>query len=88
MLTVCIQHYAMSGLKTCLVIHSQDPTAEYLLNCKIGPSPIKCNDNLSAVRLETTKVCFTFFNLLGLFLRLHIQLSCFCLLMGSVIKCR
>ncbi|KAI3452982.1 hypothetical protein Pfo_009645 [Paulownia fortunei] len=50
------QHYAMSGLKTCLVIHSQDPTAEYLLNCKIGPSPIKCNDNLSAVRLETTKM--------------------------------
>ncbi|KAL3824060.1 hypothetical protein ACJIZ3_020089 [Penstemon smallii] len=50
------QHYAMSGLNTCLVIHSQDPTAEYLLNCKIGPSPIKCNDNLSAVRLETTKM--------------------------------
>ncbi|XP_016547215.1 uncharacterized protein At1g26090, chloroplastic isoform X2 [Capsicum annuum] len=50
------QHYAMSGLKTCLVIHSQDPTAEYLLNCKIGTSPITCNDNLSAVRLETTKM--------------------------------
>ncbi|KAL6577706.1 hypothetical protein OROMI_010034 [Orobanche minor] len=49
-------HYAMLGLKTCLVIHSQDPTAEFLLNCKIGPSPIKCNDNLSAVRLETTKM--------------------------------
>ncbi|XP_055809774.1 uncharacterized protein At1g26090, chloroplastic [Solanum dulcamara] len=50
------QHYAMAGLKTCLVIHSQDPTAEYLLNCKIGTSPITCNNNLSAVRLETTKM--------------------------------
>ncbi|MCD7452551.1 hypothetical protein HAX54_017380 [Datura stramonium] len=50
-------HYAMAGLKTCLVIHSQDPTAEYLLNCKIGIyKPITCNDNLSAVRLETTKM--------------------------------
>ncbi|RVW65107.1 Uncharacterized protein, chloroplastic [Vitis vinifera] len=34
----------------------QDPTAEYLLNCKIGTSPIICNNNLSAVRLETTKM--------------------------------
>ncbi|KAK9276306.1 hypothetical protein L1049_005837 [Liquidambar formosana] len=50
------QHYAMAGLSTCLVIHSQDPTAEYLLNCKIGTSAIKCNNNLSAVRLETTKM--------------------------------
>ncbi|KAL0296773.1 UNVERIFIED_CONTAM: putative protein, chloroplastic [Sesamum radiatum] len=50
------QHYAMSGLKTCLVIQSQDPTAEYLLNCKIGPSLTDCNDNLSAFRLETTKM--------------------------------
>ncbi|KAL7110506.1 hypothetical protein ACP275_05G030000 [Erythranthe tilingii] len=50
------QHYAMLGLKTCLVIHSQDPTAEYLLNCKIGSSPTNCTDNLSAVRLETTKM--------------------------------
>ncbi|GAA0153453.1 hypothetical protein LIER_11688 [Lithospermum erythrorhizon] len=50
------QHYAMLGLNTCLVIHSQDPTADYLLNCKIGTSPIKCNENLSAVRLETTKM--------------------------------
>lgn len=46
----------MAGLKTCLVIHSPDTTAEYLLNCKIGTSPIRCKDNLSAVRLETTKV--------------------------------
>lgn len=50
------QHYAMAGLKTCLVMHSSDTTAEYLLNCKIGTSPIKCKDNLSAVRLETTKM--------------------------------
>ncbi|XP_071703416.1 ATPase GET3D, chloroplastic isoform X2 [Rutidosis leptorrhynchoides] len=50
------QHYAMAGLKTCLVIHSQDPTADYILNCKIGTIPITCNDNLSAVRLETTKM--------------------------------
>ncbi|GFZ16156.1 P-loop containing nucleoside triphosphate hydrolases superfamily protein [Actinidia rufa] len=50
------QHYAMAGLKTCLVIHSQDPTADYLLNCKIGTSPITCHNNLSAVRLETTKM--------------------------------
>lgn len=46
----------MAGLKTCLVIHSQDPTADYILNCKIGTTPVTCNDNLSAVRLETTKV--------------------------------
>ncbi|KAA8532749.1 hypothetical protein F0562_032782 [Nyssa sinensis] len=50
------QHYAMAGLKTYLVIHSQDPTADYLLNCKIGTSPLACNKNLSAVRLETTKM--------------------------------
>lgn len=50
------QHYAMAGFRTCLVIHSQDPTAEYLLNCKIGASPMTCNSNLSAVRLETTKM--------------------------------
>lgn len=46
----------MEGLKTCLVIQSQDPTAEHLLNCKIGTSPIKCNNHLSAVRLQTTKM--------------------------------
>ncbi|XP_042011029.1 uncharacterized protein At1g26090, chloroplastic-like isoform X2 [Salvia splendens] len=51
------QHYATLGLKTCLVIQSQDPTAEYLLTCKIGSSsPVQCNSNLSAVRLETTKM--------------------------------
>ncbi|XP_031287245.1 uncharacterized protein At1g26090, chloroplastic [Pistacia vera] len=50
------QHYAMAGRSTCLVLQNQDPTADYLLNCKIGTSPIVCNDNLSAVRLETTKM--------------------------------
>ncbi|KAH7840823.1 hypothetical protein Vadar_022049 [Vaccinium darrowii] len=50
------QHYAMAGLKTCLVVHSQDPTADSLLNVKIGTSPTTCNNNLSAVRLETTKM--------------------------------
>ncbi|KAL4569305.1 hypothetical protein LXL04_024941 [Taraxacum kok-saghyz] len=50
------QHYAMKGLKTCLVLHSQDPTADYILNQKIGTAPVTCNDNLSAVRLETTKM--------------------------------
>ncbi|KAI4313980.1 hypothetical protein L6164_026923 [Bauhinia variegata] len=50
------QHYAMVGLNTCLVIHGQDPTADYLLNCKIGTSGVQCNKNLSAVRLETTKM--------------------------------
>nr|XP_043607629.1 uncharacterized protein At1g26090, chloroplastic [Erigeron canadensis] len=50
------QHYAMAGLKTVLVIHSQDPTADYILNCKIGTTLVTCNDNLSAVRLETTKM--------------------------------
>ncbi|XP_045819065.1 uncharacterized protein At1g26090, chloroplastic [Trifolium pratense] len=50
------QHYAMAGLNTCLVIHSQDITADYLLNCKIGTSHVVCSKNLSAVRLETTKM--------------------------------
>uniref|UniRef100_A0A2P2JEN5 Uncharacterized protein MANES_06G073100 n=1 Tax=Rhizophora mucronata TaxID=61149 RepID=A0A2P2JEN5_RHIMU len=50
------QHYAMAGLRTCLVIQTQDPSADYLLNCKIGTSPTMLNDNLSVVRLETTKI--------------------------------
>lgn len=54
------QHFAMAGLNTCLVIHSQDITADYLLNCKIGTSYVECSKNLSAVRLETTKVCVAF----------------------------
>lgn len=50
------QHYAKAGFRTCLVTHSQDLAAEYLLNCKIGTDPSICSNNLSAVRLETTKV--------------------------------
>ncbi|KAL6011037.1 hypothetical protein ACLOJK_001481 [Asimina triloba] len=50
------QYYAKLGLRTCLVIHSQDPTAEYLIGCKIGTSPTAFSENFSAVRLETTKV--------------------------------
>ncbi|XP_008446550.2 uncharacterized protein At1g26090, chloroplastic isoform X2 [Cucumis melo] len=50
------QHFALSGLRTCLVIQNQDPTPEYLLDCKIGNSPVECSHNLSAVRLETTQM--------------------------------
>ncbi|GMH01849.1 hypothetical protein Nepgr_003688 [Nepenthes gracilis] len=50
------QHYAREGLSTCLVTHSQDHTADYLLNRKIGNVPIICSNNLSAARLETTKM--------------------------------
>ncbi|XP_022726991.1 uncharacterized protein At1g26090, chloroplastic isoform X3 [Durio zibethinus] len=46
----------MAGLSTCLVLHGQDRTADYLLNCKIESSPIVCSGNLSVVRLETTKM--------------------------------
>ncbi|KAL6193002.1 hypothetical protein ACLB2K_034087 [Fragaria x ananassa] len=50
------QHYAMAGFSTCLVIHTQDPTAEFLLSCKIGTSPVLCSENLSALRFETTRM--------------------------------
>ncbi|XP_043716470.1 uncharacterized protein At1g26090, chloroplastic [Telopea speciosissima] len=50
------QYFSKAGLSTCLVLHSQDPTAEYLMGCKIGASPTLCNNNLSVVRLETTKM--------------------------------
>ncbi|XP_055961461.1 uncharacterized protein At1g26090, chloroplastic-like [Mercurialis annua] len=50
------QHYAMAGLNICLVIQTQDRSADYLFNCKIETSPVVCNDNLSAVRSETTKM--------------------------------
>lgn len=48
----------MEGLNTCLVVHSQDKTAEELMGCKIGNSPTECKNNLSIVRLETSKVDF------------------------------
>uniref|UniRef100_A0A0A0KWD0 Anion-transporting ATPase-like domain-containing protein n=1 Tax=Cucumis sativus TaxID=3659 RepID=A0A0A0KWD0_CUCSA len=50
------QHFALSGLRTCLVLQNQDPTPEYLLDCKIGNSPVECSHNLAAVRLETTQM--------------------------------
>ncbi|KFK44553.1 hypothetical protein AALP_AA1G271600 [Arabis alpina] len=50
------QHYALAGLSTCLVVHNQDPSADYLLGSKIGTSPTLINDNLSVIRLETTKM--------------------------------
>ncbi|KAI4339431.1 hypothetical protein MLD38_024378 [Melastoma candidum] len=50
------QHYAETGLKTCLLVSSHDSTADRLLNCEIGTSPTTCKDNLTAVRLNTTKM--------------------------------
>ncbi|MQL98651.1 hypothetical protein Taro_031369 [Colocasia esculenta] len=50
------RYYAKEGLRTCLIIQSQDSTAESLMGCKIGKSPVICNENLSALRLETTKM--------------------------------
>lgn len=47
----------MAGLSTCVVVHNQDPSADFLLGTKIGTSPTLINDNLSVIRLETTKVC-------------------------------
>lgn len=71
------QHFALSGLRTCLVIRNQDPTPEYLLDCKIGNSPVECSHNLSAVRLETTQVCFPFTSLFVIKVLLWISdLSC------------
>ncbi|XP_047314380.1 uncharacterized protein At1g26090, chloroplastic-like [Impatiens glandulifera] len=58
------QHYAKCGYKTCLVINSLDPTAEFLLDRKIGTSPTTCNNNLSAMRLETSKMLLEPFNYL------------------------
>ncbi|KAK1280555.1 hypothetical protein QJS04_geneDACA002906 [Acorus gramineus] len=53
---IAAHYYAKSGLKTCLVVHSQDPTVECLMGCKFGSSPTQCSVNLSVVRLETTKL--------------------------------
>ncbi|VVB14342.1 unnamed protein product [Arabis nemorensis] len=50
------QHYALAGLSTCLVVHNQDPSADFLLGSKIGTSPTLMKDNLSVIRLETTKM--------------------------------
>ncbi|VAI48631.1 unnamed protein product [Triticum turgidum subsp. durum] len=51
-----LQYYASEGLKTCLVIQSQDPTAEQLMGCKIGNSLTECAANLSTIKLETSKM--------------------------------
>uniref|UniRef100_A0A0D9YX97 Anion-transporting ATPase-like domain-containing protein n=1 Tax=Oryza glumipatula TaxID=40148 RepID=A0A0D9YX97_9ORYZ len=53
---VAAQYYASEGLKTCLVIQSQDPTAEQLMGCKIGNSLTECAANLSTMKLETSKM--------------------------------
>jgi hypothetical protein len=75
----------LAGLSTCLVIHNQDPTADYLLNCEIGTSPVTCNKNLTAVRLETTKVCFltsypTLFHRVCFFFEWLLKKNCCCFL--------
>ncbi|KAH7421067.1 hypothetical protein KP509_13G039000 [Ceratopteris richardii] len=50
-------HYASIGLRTCLVVQSQEPTVDYLLGGKVASSPISfCDGALDVVRLETTKL--------------------------------
>lgn len=51
-----LQYYANEGFRTCLVVQSQDPTAEQLMGSKIGNSLTECAANLSAIKLETSKV--------------------------------
>ncbi|KAL5212018.1 hypothetical protein ABZP36_022865 [Zizania latifolia] len=53
---VAAQYYASEGLKTCLVIQSQDLTAEQLMGCKVGNSLTECAANLSTMKLETSKM--------------------------------
>ncbi|KAL9254156.1 hypothetical protein AKJ16_DCAP03497 [Drosera capensis] len=50
------QHYAREGMKTCLVTSSQDRTADFLLNSKIGTDLVVCGNNLSAIRFETAQL--------------------------------
>ncbi|CAD6249752.1 unnamed protein product [Miscanthus lutarioriparius] len=54
--TIAAQYYASEGLKTCLVVQSQDPTAEQLMGSKIGNSLTECAANFSAIKLETSKL--------------------------------
>jgi hypothetical protein len=73
-----LQYYASEGFKTCLAIQSQDPTAEQLMGCKIGNSLTGCAANLSAIKLQTSKVkCFvqTIFSLCLLCKLCHIRLE-------------
>ncbi len=52
------QYYASNGLRTCLLIQSQDPTADVLLGVKLNSTPSSFREGaLTALRLETTKVC-------------------------------
>lgn len=71
----------MEGLKTCLLVHSQDPTVEKLMGCRIGSSPRVCDNNVSVVRLETSKVSvmiiFCLFNHYVLLLDYGNDKSCF-----------
>ncbi|KAJ3692430.1 hypothetical protein LUZ60_012780 [Juncus effusus] len=50
------KYYASEGLNTCLVSHTQDPTIEHLMGLKLQNTPTKCGTNLSAVKLETSKM--------------------------------
>ncbi|KAJ3686003.1 hypothetical protein LUZ61_015167 [Rhynchospora tenuis] len=50
------KYYASEGLRTCLVVHSQDPTAELLMGCRLQNTPTECGTNLFAVKLETSKM--------------------------------
>lgn len=51
------QYYASTGLRTCLLIQSQDPTADVLLGQKLSSALSSFrNGNLTAFRLETTKM--------------------------------
>ncbi|XP_002967033.2 uncharacterized protein At1g26090, chloroplastic [Selaginella moellendorffii] len=52
------QFYASIGLRTCLVIQSQDVTADFLLGHQLKHQPTKIleNGSLTALRLETTKI--------------------------------
>lgn len=53
------QYYASRGLRTCLVVQTQDPTADILLGQKLGHKPVSFgNGALTALRLESTKVHF------------------------------
>ncbi|KAG0498381.1 hypothetical protein HPP92_003072 [Vanilla planifolia] len=48
--------HAKEGLRTCLVLHSQDLTADQLVGCTIGNSPAMISEGLYAVRLQTSKM--------------------------------
>eukprot|EP00249_Psilotum_nudum_P020067 c27544_g1_i1 orf=290-1648(-) len=50
-------HYAQIGLRTCLVLQSQEQTADIVLDRKLSCSPTSFLDgNLDVIRLESTKL--------------------------------